>query len=158
LIDRHTSVLHRLCYRVLGDQFEAEDVCQDTFLKFWRAAPDWREGEARILTWLCRVAKNGCYDRLRKSQPDLPGDLSEQPDPQASIETTLAAQQRWDAVQTAMMRLPERQRMALTLRYDHDMSQKDACAIMEIGEKAYEALLVRGRKALSQRMQESEHA
>lgn len=157
LMDRRMATVHRLAYRLLGDEFESEDVCQETFLKFWRAAPTWRTGEARILTWLCRVATHDCYDRLRKSRPDLPGDLSEQADNRDTADTNLEARQRWDALQSAMMRLPERQRIALSLCYDDALSQKDACEIMNIGEKAYEALLVRGRKGLKERMKEREH-
>ncbi|GHA96070.1 RNA polymerase sigma factor [Algimonas arctica] len=158
LMDRRMRTVHRLAYRLLGDEFEAEDICQDTFLKFWRAAPEWREGEARILTWLCRVATNACYDRLRKSRPDLPGDMSEEPDRRDGADTTLVARQRWDALQAAMMNLPERQRAALSLRYDDALSQREAADIMGTSEKAYEALLVRGRKTLKAWMQESEHA
>jgi len=157
LMDRRLASVHRLAYRLLGDEFDAEDVCQDTFLKFWRAAPGWRTGDARILTWLCRVATNGCYDRLRKSKPDLPGDMSEQVDRRDGADMRLESRQRWDALQTAMMDLPERQRAALSLRYDDAVSQKDAAQILGIGEKAYEALLVRGRKALKALMQETEH-
>jgi RNA polymerase sigma-70 factor (ECF subfamily) len=50
LMDRRLRTVHRLAYRLLGDEFEAEDICQDTFLKFWRAAPEWRTGDARVLT------------------------------------------------------------------------------------------------------------
>lgn len=157
LMDRRLSSVHRIAYRLLGDTHEAEDVCQDTFLKFWRAAPDWREGEARILTWLCRVATNACYDRLRKSRPDLPGDMSDQADGRTGAEAHLIERERWDALQTAMMSLPERQRAALSLCYDEALPQRDAAAVMGIGEKAYEGLLVRARKGLRTLMQESEY-
>lgn len=158
LIDRRMPSVHRLAYRLLGDTHEAEDVCQDTFLKFWRAAPDWRDGEARILTWLCRVATNGCYDRLRKSRPDLPGQMDDQADDRDGAETQIVARERWGALQTAMMSLPDRQRAALSLCYDEALPQREAAAIMGIGEKAYEGLLVRARKALRALMQESEYA
>ncbi|MGJ8558784.1 MAG: sigma-70 family RNA polymerase sigma factor [Litorimonas sp.] len=158
LMERRMKTVHRLAYRLLGDEFDAEDICQDTFLKFWRTAPDWRTGEARVLTWLCRVATNACYDRLRKSRPDLPGDMSEQVDRRDGADTTLVARQRWDALQAAMMDLPDRQRAALSLRYDDALSQREAAEVMGTSEKAYEALLVRARKTLKTLMQESEHA
>lgn len=157
LIDRRTASLHRVAYRLLGDAHDAEDVCQETFLKFWRAAPDWRDGDARILTWLCRVATHDCYDRLRKKRPDLPGEMADHPDGRTGAEAALVNRERWDSLQTAMMSLPDRQRAALTLRYDEDMPQRDAAEIMGIGQKAYEALLVRGRKGLRAMMQENEH-
>ncbi|MEL6686912.1 MAG: sigma-70 family RNA polymerase sigma factor [Pseudomonadota bacterium] len=157
LMSRRMETLHRLAFRLLGDRFEAEDVCQETFLKFWRAAPEWRTGEAKILTWLCRVATNDCYDRLRKHRPDLPGDLPEQVDQTQTAQDRLTQNEDWDRLQTAMMALPDRQRAALTLRYDQDMPQREAASILGISEKAYEALLVRGRKKLKTLMQESDH-
>lgn len=158
LMSRRLDTLHRLAFRLLGDRFEAEDVCQETFLKFWRAAPDWRTGEAKILTWLCRVATNDCYDRLRKHRPDLPGeDLPDPIDGRLSADERLSQKEGWDALQTAMMTLPDRQRAALTLRYDQDMAQKEAASILGISEKAYEGLLARGRKKLKELMQEMDH-
>jgi RNA polymerase sigma-70 factor (ECF subfamily) len=158
LMDRRLGSLHRLAYRLLGDEFEAEDVCQETFVKVWHAAPGWREGEARILTWLCRVATNACYDRLRKSRPDLPGEMGEHADDRPGVEDRLAERQRWDAVQTAMMNLPERQRAAMAMRYDRALPQREAAAALGLTEKAYEGLLGRARTALRTLMKESEHA
>lgn len=157
LMERRLSSVHRLAYRLLGDRYEAEDIAQESFLKFWKAAPTWREGEARILTWLCRVATNACYDRLRKSKPELPGEDLDPADDRASAEDHMMRDQRWDALQGAMMTLPERQRAALSLYYDEGLSQKDAADIMSLSVKAYEALLVRGRRALKTMMTEVDH-
>ena len=48
-----------------GDRAEAEDVAQETMLRLWRVAPDWRQGETRVTTWAYRVATNLCIDRQR---------------------------------------------------------------------------------------------
>ncbi|MCX7288969.1 MAG: sigma-70 family RNA polymerase sigma factor, partial [Rhodobacterales bacterium] len=48
-----------------GDRAEAEDVAQETMLRLWRMAPDWRQGETRVTTWAYRVATNLCIDRQR---------------------------------------------------------------------------------------------
>ena len=52
--------------RLLGDRAEAEDVAQEALLRLWKIAPDWRQDEARVATWLYRVVANLCTDRLRK--------------------------------------------------------------------------------------------
>ena len=74
--DREAALLltARLTPRVLGyasrmlrgDRAEAEDVTQEAMLRLWRIAPDWRQGEAKVTTWLFRVVTNLCTDRLRK--------------------------------------------------------------------------------------------
>lgn len=157
LMDRRLPSVHRLAYRILGDASEAEDVAQETFLKFWSHAPDWKDGKARILTWLCRVATNACYDKLRRKRAVLVGDGLDPVDDRDNSETLMIARQRWDDLQAAMMQLPERQRAALSLCYEDGVSQRDGAAVMEISEKAYEGLLVRGRRALKTLMMETEH-
>ena len=66
LTRRLVPVLLAHAYRVLGDRAEAEDVAQDAMLRLWKIAPEWREGEAKVTTWLYRVTANLCTDKLRK--------------------------------------------------------------------------------------------
>lgn len=157
LMDRRLPTVHRLIYRILGDAAEAEDIAQETFLKFWSTAPDWTAGQARILTWLCRVATHAAYDRIRRKRPLLMGDDLDPMDERETHESRIIKQQRWDDLQAAIMQLPDRQRTALSLCYDEAMPQRDAAKIMDISEKAYEALLVRGRRALKSVMMERDH-
>lgn len=156
-MDRRLTTVHRLAYRLLGDTHEAEDVAQETFLKFWSQASAWKSDKARILTWLCRVASNDCYDRIRRHKPQLGRDDLDPVDDRAGSEAFLMKQEQRDALQRAMMSLPDRQRTALALRYDEDMPQRDAAAVMDISEKAYEGLLVRGRRGLKSLMMEGDH-
>ena len=51
--------------RMLADRAEAEDVAQEAMLRLWKVAPDWRQGEAKVSTWIYRVVANLCTDRLR---------------------------------------------------------------------------------------------
>lgn len=150
LMERRLASVHRLAFRLLGDAHEAEDVAQEAFLKLWAHAPDWQPGRARLSTWLHRVASNACYDRLRKRKPDLPGEALDPEDDRPGAHATLERAQRWDALQAAMMQLDPRQRTALSLCYDEALPQREAAAVMEISEKAYESLLVRARRALKE--------
>ena len=153
LIDRRVASVHRVAYRLLGDRHDAEDVAQETFLKFWRQAETWKSEQARILTWLCRVATNDCYDRLAKKKAVLPGDMPDTADERHTHgETRMIQSERWDALQRAIMQLPDRQRAAISLCYDEDLSQREAALILSVSEKAYESLLVRARRTLREIM------
>ena len=66
LTARLTPRVLSLALRMLGDRAEAEDVAQEAMVRLWKIAPDWRAGEAKISTWLYRVAANLCTDRLRR--------------------------------------------------------------------------------------------
>ncbi len=59
---RLTPRVHAHAVRLLGDRAEAEDVTQEALLRLWRIAPDWREGEAQVTTWLYRVTANLATD------------------------------------------------------------------------------------------------
>ena len=66
----------RYATRMLGDQAEAEDVAQETFLRLWRDAGRYEARGHKPSTWLYRVAHNLCVDRLRARKPQ--GDVEEQ--------------------------------------------------------------------------------
>jgi RNA polymerase sigma-70 factor (ECF subfamily) len=149
IVHRHAERLLRLSRRMLGDAGEAEDVAQETFLRVWKEAPHWRPGTAKFQTWMCRVALNLCYDRLRRrrERPDAEAGL-DVADPADSPGETWLKQQRAARVREAMARLPERQRAAIALCHFEEASNIDAAAALEISVDALESLLARGRRAL----------
>jgi RNA polymerase sigma-70 factor (ECF subfamily) len=152
LMDRHLKAIKSMAWHMMGDEMTAEDIAQETFLKAWKHAPNWQPGKAKFSTWLYRVAKNLCYDRLRKKREVYSDTLPEMVDaaPLAAqmmiYEENNTAQKQ--AVQEALQQLPERQLTAVTLCHYQNMSQIEAAAIMEVGIRAYESLLARGRRNL----------
>ena len=138
--------------RMLGDVAEAEDVAQEAMLRLWRIAPDWREGEAQVTTWLYRVVSNLCTDRLRKrprSRVPLE-DVAEPEDPTPSVEAKMQTDARRDAVRRALADLPERQRLAVMMRHFEGASNPEIAARLGISTEAVESLTARGKRALAQ--------
>ncbi|NIZ14707.1 RNA polymerase sigma factor [Phaeobacter sp. HF9A] len=137
--------------RVLGNRAEAEDVTQDAMLRLWKIAPDWRSGEAQVSTWLYRVTMNLCIDVKRKARGghvDLDA-VPEPPDPAAGAAETLQESARQDALQQALMTLPERQRQAVILRHIEELTNPEIAGIMEITVEAVESLTARGKRSLA---------
>ncbi|HPE47413.1 MAG TPA: RNA polymerase sigma factor [Hyphomonas sp.] len=147
LVDRYSPGIIGLATRMLGDRTEAEDVTQETFLRAWKALPDW-EPRAKFSTWLHRVALNLCYDILRKRREDLPGELPDLADPAPTPPEQLAQGERVRAIEAAIADLPERQAAAITLCALQGHSQAEAASIMETSEEALESLLARARRTL----------
>jgi len=149
LVRRHLPRMTAVGRRMLSNAAEAEDVAQEVFLRVWKTAPQWREGEAKFETWMHRVALNLCYDRLRRrrevSDPDAGLDSI---DPAQSAPDAILARQRADAVRTALDALPERQRAAIVLCHFQELSNIDAAGALEVSVEALESLLSRGRRAL----------
>jgi len=135
--------------RVLADRAEAEDVTQEAMLRLWRIAPDWRQGEAKVTTWLYRVTLNLCTDRLRRRRGVALDDAPEPEDDAPSVEGRMMERDRVAALEEALARLPDRQRQAVILRHIEGLNNPDIATIMEIGVEAVESLTARGKRTLA---------
>lgn len=99
LINRYQDLVFTVCYRMVGNYCEAEDLAQETFLSAWRSL-DRFDGQYEK-AWICRIAANKCTDFLRRKQLSLVDDgdsalqtLTDQaPDPQRRIEQTEVLEQ-----------------------------------------------------------------
>lgn len=135
--------------RMLGNRAEAEDVAQDAMMRLWKIAPDWRQGEAKVTTWLYRVVANLCTDRLRR-RPSVGIDAIPEPaDDSASVADGMQDRARLDALYSALDTLPDRQRQAVTLRHIEGLANPEIAAIMDISTEAVESLTARGKRALA---------
>ena len=140
--------------RVLSDQSEAEDVVQETLVRLWKIAPEWRQGEAKVSTWCFRVLVKLCTDRLRARKPSVDIDAIAEPEADLlSVVEQMTNDARHDALQAALATLPERQRQAVVLRHIEELSNPEIAQIMDIGVEAVESLTARGKRALGAALQ-----
>ena len=136
-------------HRVLGNRAEAEDVAQEAMLRLWRIAPDWRQGEAQVTTWLYRVTANLCTDRLRRARGVGLDEVPEPEDEAASPAQGMQDRARAEALQAALAALPDRQRQAVVLRHLEELGNPEIAEIMGISVEAVESLVARGKRALA---------
>lgn len=151
MVDRHLNRIARFAGRLLGNPTEAEDVAQETFLRLWTQAAQWTP-KAQPKTWLYRVARNLCIDRLRKQHPTM-----DNVDQQATHEGPGSLFQRKrtaQQVEGALLALPERQRAALTLVHYEGLAATEACAVLDLSVDALESLLARGRRSLREQLRD----
>jgi RNA polymerase sigma factor (sigma-70 family) len=135
-----------------GDRAEAEDVAQETMLRLWRIAPEWRQGETKVTTWAYRVATNLCIDRQRSRKRKAQTALDDAPDLAAggrSADGTLIEADRMAALGAALDQLPDRQRQAVVLRHIEGLTNPEIAEVMQIGVEAVESLTARGKRALA---------
>lgn len=138
--------------RMLGDRAEAEDVAQEAMLRLWKVAPEWRQGEAKVSTWIYRVVVNLCTDRLRarrRHRAEALDDVAEPADGAASVVARMIEADRMAALDLALAALPERQREAVVLRHIEGFSNPEIAEILQIGVEAVESLTARGKRALA---------
>ena len=135
--------------RMLADRAEAEDVAQEAMLRLWRIAPDWRQGEAQVSTWLYRVVSNLCTDRLRRRRPAALDEVPEPEDGTPGVVARMLDADRALALDQALAALPDRQRQAVVLRHLEGLGNPEIAQVMDIGVEAVESLVARGKRGLT---------
>ncbi|MCY3995276.1 MAG: RNA polymerase sigma factor [Rhodobacter sp.] len=147
---RLTPIALGYALRMLGgDRAEAEDVAQEAMLRLWRQSRSWRQGEAKVTTWLYRVVSNLCTDRLRRGRTVGIDQIPDPVDGAPSMETRLMQLARKRALSSALANLPTRQRQAVVLRHLEGLSNPEIAEIMGIGVDAVESLTARGKRGLA---------
>jgi RNA polymerase sigma-70 factor (ECF subfamily) len=149
LVHRHLPRVFALARRMLGNDASAEDAAQEALLRLWTHAGSYDPSKALLSTWLMRIATNICLDRLRKRQEEQWDDSYDPPIP-PDQERALGERQLAERVETALRRLPDRQRLALVLCHYENLSMAEAADAMEISVEAVESLLSRARRGLRQ--------
>lgn len=156
LVERHLSRTVGLATRLMGSRADGEEVAQEAFARVWSHAVRWRPigsgGNARFTTWLYRIVVNLAIDRKRRPVHAAMDDVDEPVDESDDGFTQIHRRQVSNAVTAAMIRLPERQRVALALCFFEEMSNIEAGKIMSLSVGAIESLLVRARRALRQEL------
>lgn len=158
LLDRYAERVFANCYRVLGDKSEAEDATQESFTRLWKVL----SGQSRATVpdrdaggWLMRTSRNLCIDRLRKRKAWTLDDavLTQQPDLTPNAEDRHQSRDLGDAVQNALIGLPDRQRAAIAMVHFEQIPQAEAAEAMSISVQALESLLARGRRGLRTKLE-----
>ncbi|MGB0629381.1 MAG: sigma-70 family RNA polymerase sigma factor [Alphaproteobacteria bacterium] len=130
LVARHLTPVVSFAWYRLNDRSEAEDVAQETLLRFSKKALDWEPGGAKVRTWLYRVAGNLCIDRLRARRPEDSIDSVEETgviDIQPHLDGQLDTRR---SVHKALLTLPVRQQTVLILVYYQGHTVKEAADIL----------------------------
>jgi RNA polymerase sigma-70 factor (ECF subfamily) len=128
---------------------EAEDIAQETLIRFWVSRDRFDPDRVKLTTWLHRIAHNLCVDYFRQRQlqeRQVPVQSDNQDSPDTNYELSIRAA----VVHKALMTLSERQRSAIVLCHYQNFSQHDAAHILDLSVDALESLLRRGRSKLKQ--------
>ena len=140
--------IYRYCCFHLRDPQLAEDLTQETFLRFYRQASYQEQGKA--LAYLYTIARNLCLDAVRRCRPEAPlPDDHPAPDPYAPIDRTLALRQALDT-------LPADLRELLLLRYVNELSVGDIAVLTGLSRYAVYRRLRAGLADLKHLLREEE--
>src|SRR5436190_8558635 len=159
LILRWERPIYALAYRTIGREEDARDVCQETFLRAFRALKGFK-GQAKFSSWLYRIALNLCRDWVRRErrQPIAQApegvdliELASEATPSETVEDLVARQEISAAVARAMAGLPEEQRTAIILKEYHGLTFQEIadmldCPLSTVKTRLYQGLSVLRRQ------------
>lgn len=161
LIKRWERPIYALAYRTLGREDDARDVCQETFLRAYRAINGFR-GQAKFSSWLYRIALNLCRDWMRRQRrtPTVQApedvdiaDLAAEHGPSESIETLVGRRQLGRAVAAAMAKLPEEQRTAIVLKEYHGLTFQEIAEMQGVPLSTVKTRLYQGLSVVRRQLE-----
>jgi len=154
LVDRHQQAVRMFLRRVLGNESDADDLAQETFLAAWTQARSFR-GDASVRTWLCAIAwrkakgAQRSWARGRSRDTEHHRYRSNDAVVNASVEDRLA-------VKRALLALPFEQRAAVTLCLVCGFSHSEAAAILGAALGTVKSHVLRGRDRLREALESIE--
>ena len=141
IMKQYGNMLYRLSVILLKNDSDAEDVVQETIIKYYQKAPTFEDREHEK-AWLIRVATNKCRDllRFRQRHPQIDDESLER----------IACHSPESGILEALTTLPEKYRLVLTLYYVEECRVEDIAKIINRTSSAVKMRLQKGRKLLEE--------
>ena len=157
LIKIHTRRVYSICYRFVGSDHEAQDLCQEVFLRVFRSLKSFRSGEGSFQVWLTRLTRNLLIDHYRRTKLDRMSDSIEDQMPMLEEKTAmsaradgmLAGREASEVLQAALQKLSPELRETVILRDLEEMEYREVARILNVPEGTVKSRLNRGRAELA---------
>ncbi len=163
LVEKYHRKLGRLLGRMIRDQAEVEDVVQESFIKAYRALPNFR-GDSAFYTWLYRIgintAKNYLVSMGRRPQVMQEVEIEDVENFDGGYEmrttdtpeTALMTKQIAQTVNDTVAALPEELRTAITLREIEGLSYEEIATLMQCPIGTVRSRIFRARETISEKL------
>lgn len=154
LLGRHKKSVYGLATHLMGSKAQGEEIAQETWIRVIRHAEAYA-GRGSAKSWILTIARNLALNELRKRQWEEelePNSAEKIPDGAVSFEDLLSSEEDARRVQTAMLELPDRQRVALVLFLSEDKSHSEIAVELDLQVNAVKALLMRARENLKKHL------
>ena len=163
LVEQHEARVVNTCYGFLKDKLDAEDTAQEVFIEVYRSIESFR-GDSQLSTWIYRIAVTKSLNlikaRNRKKRIGMfkhvlgleeVMDEAKAPD-DSKPDVQLEGQERLDLLLQTIAKLPENQRVALTLHRLEGFTHEEVAAILQTSVPSVESLIFRAKKNLEQHL------
>lgn len=153
LLETYQKPVYNLCYRMLGDAYEAEDASQEAFLRAYKHIHRY-DSQRSFSTWMLSIAAHYCIDQIRRRRfPVLSLDDDDSyldpPDHEPGPETALLTSENQQQVQALLSSLSAQDRAAVVMRYWYDLSYEEIAETLSLTVSAVKSRLHRARRELA---------
>lgn len=162
VVEIYKDKVYLLCYRMLGNRHEAEDMAQEAFIRAYVNINSFNIN-LKFSTWIFRIATNLCIDRIRKKKPDyyldaeVAGTDGLTMYSQIAVDGTLPqdeleSMELHETIQKEILQLPDKYRSVIVLRYLEELSLKEISEVLDIPLGTVKTRVHRGREALRRQL------
>lgn len=153
IISAYKNAVFSLCYRMVYQRQEAEDLSQEIFIKAYGNLSKYNQ-KMKFSTWILSIAKNTCIDYLRKKRLEsVPLEEGYQTGtaPLSAEDAYLYKEQQWE-IEEAIASLPEDYRILIILYHQQGQSYKEIAEILNLPMSLVKNRMHRGRKMLKEQL------
>jgi RNA polymerase sigma-70 factor, ECF subfamily len=157
LVARHSNTVFRVAYRITGDEADADEVVQESFLRGYQRLESF-ESRSQFSTWIYRIAVNCALNMVNKKKVEATYQIAEEADPaqqqvqvadtSAGPERTLLSREIQALQATAMKNLTATERTAFILRHMEDRSTTEIATALGIAPNAAKQAVFRAVQKL----------
>ena len=155
LVTRYQTGVFNVCYRMLHERGEAEDLTQETFMRAYDRLHTF-DLEREFGPWIRRVAANLCLNHLEAQKVTAPLDEERDADESQRPEKQVEVKERSAQVHTALASLPPHYRAVVELRHYQELSYDEIAAELNIPLSDVKSHLFRARKILAEQLHASD--
>ena len=155
LFERYKNLVYRTSFLLLGDTDEADEALQEVFLKVYRSLSSYQPAKGAFTTWLYRITTNDCLNRMRGMKRDrfVPLDMAHHDNPPAALIQN-SRQEADQDLQRALVRLSDKLRVVIVLRYYGGLSYADIAESLSIPIGTVKSRLDLGLRTLRKELEE----
>ena len=162
IVELYQHQLYQICYRMLNNKHEAEDIAQEAFMRAYVNLHTFDQ-QRKFSTWLYRIATNLCIDRIRKKKPDYHLDAEVRGAEGLNMYSSIASDDQLpeeelmrmevqERVQYEISRLPDKYRAAIVLKYIEELPLAEISEILDLPLGTVKTRIHRGREALRKQL------
>lgn len=151
LVTRHQTSVFNICYRMLHNRGDAEDLAQETFIRACSRL-DLFDIEREFGPWIRRMAANLCLNHMESQKPAAALDEDRDEDKTQSPGEQVEVKERSEQIRAALASLPPRYRIVIELRHYQNMSYDEIANELTISLSDVKSHLFRARKLLAEKL------